>query len=444
VSGSGRSDELPRRLGLVDATSIFVGIILGSGIFVAPAAVAAATSSPWTGAGLWILGGLITVFGAFCYAECGARLPRTGGFYVFYREAFGDSLAFVGGWVALFVTYPASIAAIALIFAQYLGQAVPELRVPGPRWAATFVIVGAGCLNAIGARTGPLAQRALTGAKVAALAALTLTALLADGAPDSAGRGAGGGPAGGAWVGVLSALVALLWTYDGWSDVTLVSGEIRDPARNLSRAVVLGTVILVLLYTTVQLAVGSLLEPGAAASSTHVVADAVQAGLGPQSGRVVALLVVVSTFGSITGIVLAVSRLGFAMAKDGAFVRWFGAIHPRWRTPARSTGVLVASSIFYVHAGTFRNLLQYFSFSVWIFYGLTALAVLRLRARGVGEDAPWKAPGGAAVPAVVLATALAMTAGLLVQNPGASLRGVAMLAAGFVVYGLWRRASREG
>ena len=236
--------------------------------------------------------------------------------------------------------------------------------------------------------------------------------------------------------------MVLLWTYDGWSDVTLVSGEIRDPARNLSRAVLLGTGILVLLYTIVQLAVGALLAQEAAAASTHVVADAVQVGLGPKAGRVVALLVVVSTFGSINGIVLAVSRLGFAMARDGAFLRWFAGIHPRWETPARSTGILVAASIFYVHAGTFRNLLQYFSFSVWIFYGLTAIAVLRLRRRRVGGEAVWKAPGGAAVPAVVLVTATGMTAGLMVQDTRSSLQGVAMLAAGFVAYGLWRRFFR--
>ncbi len=434
--------DLPRRLGLTDAVSLFVGIILGSGIFVAPAAVAGVTRSPWIAAGLWIVGGVITVCGAFCYAECGARLPRTGGFYVFYREAFGDALAFVGGWVALFVTYPASIAAIALIFAQYLGEAVPALRGAGGGLLPSAVILAAGALNIVGVRTGALTQRVLAGTKVAALGALSLAAVLVADTPRPSELGADHGSAPVAWVGLLSALVALLWTYDGWSDVTLVSGEIRDPSRNLALAVLVGTGILVLLYTAVQLAVGVLLAPGAAATSASVVTDAVQAGLGPRAGRLVALLVVVSTFGSINGIVLAVSRLGFAMARDGAFVRWFGAIHPRWETPARSTGMLVAASIFYVHVGTFRNLLQYFSFSVWIFYGLTAIAVLKLRRRRVGGEGAWTAPGGVAAPAVVLATGTGMTVGLMVQDTASSLHGVGMLAAGFVAYGLWRRFSR--
>ncbi len=444
MPASSRPDDLPRRLGLIDAASIFVGIILGSGIFVAPAAVAGATTSPGTAVGLWLVGGLITVCGAFCYAECGARLPRTGGFYVFYREVYGDAVAFVGGWVALFVTYPASIAAIALIFAQYLGKAFPALEGTTSGVTAPAVILVAGLLNVVGVRTGAMAQRTFTGVKAAALGALCVAALLAPGASRPAAEGAGGPGLAAGWVGLLSALVALLWTYDGWSDVTLVSGEIRDPARNLGRAVLLGTGILVLLYTTVQLAVSVLLAPERAASSAHVLADAAQAGLGPGAGRIVALLVVVSTFGSINGIVLAVSRLGFAMARDGAFVRWFGGIHPRWETPARATAALVMASVFYVFAGTFRNLLEYFSFAVWIFYALTAVALLRLRRWRVGEDAPWKAPGGAIVPAVMLATAVGMTSGLMVQNTRGSLYGLAMLLSGFGVYALWRRLTRAG
>lgn len=433
------SGELPRRLGLVDAASIFVGIILGSGIFVAPAAVAGATSSPALAIGLWILGGLITICGAFCYAECGARLPRTGGFYVFYREVYGDAVAFVGGWIALFVTYPASIAAIALIFAQYLGRVVPSLARLPEAAAATLVILVGGFLNVVGVRTGALAQRALSGTKVAALGLLCLAALLAPGAPLRGGAASSPGALGGAgFAGLLAALVALLWTYDGWSDVTLVSGEIRNPERNLGRAVLLGSVVLVSVYATVQLAVQVLLPAQQAASSKQVLSEAVQQGLGAGAGRVVALLVVVSTFGSIQGIVLAVSRLGFAMARDRAFLRWFGAVHPRWHTPARASGALVAASIFYVFAGNFRNLLDYFTFSVWIFYALTAVALLVLRRRRVGEGT-WRAPGGVAVPAVVLATALGMTSGLLIQDPLHCLYGLLMLGAGFAAYGVWKR-----
>ncbi len=417
-----------------DAAAIFVGIILGSGIFVAPAAVAGAAAGPVSAVLLWATGAAVAACGAFCYAECASRIPRNGGFYVFYREAFGEPVAFVGGWVALFVTYPASMAAIALLLGQYLGEAIPALA-GRERAAAAAAIAVAGVLNVVGVKTGPLAQRTLTGAKVAALGGLCCAALVA---PTPAWGASAAARAVPGWSALLSAMVVLLWTYDGWSDVSLVSGEIRDPRRNLGRAVLVGTAVLFAVYALVQVSVSTLLPPDQAASSTRVVAEATERSLGPTAGRLVALLVVLSTFGSIHGIVLAVSRLGVAMARDGAFFRWFAAVHPRWETPARSTLALVAASTFYVFSASFRNLLQYFSFTVWIFYGLTAVALLLLRRRRVGEEAVWSAPGGIVPPTVVLATGAAMTGGLLMQNPRGSLYGLAMLATGFVAYAVTR------
>lgn len=432
--------DLRRRLGTGDAVAIFVGIIVGSGIFRAPSAVAAAAPGLAAGLLFWIAGGLVTACGAFCYAECGVRLPQTGGFYVFYRETYGPSVAFVGGWIALFVTYPASVAAIALIFSQYLAEALP-FTAGWERSAGIGVIVLASLLNVVGVRVGAWAQRILTSAKVVALGGVCAAALFAGRSlprPPAPEEVAAGAP----WAAMIAAMVAVLWTYDGWSDVTLVSGEIRNPARNLRRAVLAGTAILVVLYALVQVAVWALLPPEVAARSGRVVADAVNAGLGGRAGTIVALLVVLSTFGSINAIVLAVSRLGFAMARDGAFVRWFGGIHPRWETPARATAALAAASVAYVLRSDFQNLLNYFTFSVWIFYALTAVALLRLRRLGVGAASARSALGAAIAPAVVIGTAACMTSGLLVQNTRGSLYGLAMIGAGFAAYGVWRRTTR--
>jgi amino acid transporter len=279
----------------------------------------------------------------------------------------------------------------------------------------------------------------LTAAKVGALGALCLAALCAPRAAvwareplEPSALLAGGGA-------LVAALVALLWTYDGWSDVTLVAGEIRDPGRNLGRAVLYGTAILVVLYATVQVAVGTLLPNELAARSERVVAEAVAVGLGAGTGRIVSILVLVCTFGSIGGIVLAASRLGFAMARDGAFLRWFGAVHPRFATPARASWALCGASVFYVFAAEFRNLLNYFSFTVWIFYGLTAIALVLLRRRKVGEGTAYRAPGGLLAPGIVLLTAGAMTSGLAAEDPRGALYGLAMLGAGFAVYLAWRR-----
>jgi APA family basic amino acid/polyamine antiporter len=432
---------LRRQLTWLDATAIYVGIILGSGIFIAPSAVAAATGSLFVAAGVWIAAAVVAACGAFCYAECGARLPATGGFYVYFRRAFGEPVAFIGGWAALLITYPASLAAIALIFARYLAQLLP---LEGDIWVSVYATAGlslAALFNGVGVRAGANTQRVLTGAKVAALVLLCLAALAGSGARESApailfdvapsGSGA-----------LLIAMVAVLWTYDGWSDVTLVGGELEDPGQNLGRTVVVGTIALALVYVLVQLST-MLLLGAEAGHSDQVVADAAQAGLGARVGRFVALLVVISTFGSINGIVLAASRLGFAMANDGVFIRWFSKVSPRFDTPLRSLSVLAVAAVTYVWTAGFQDLLRLFSFNVWIFYGATALALVVLRARRIGEPPSWRAPGGEVAPHVVLATALLMTFSLLVQSPWRSLQGLALLAAGIPVYFAWRIIGRR-
>ncbi len=431
------AEGLKRQLGWLDAAAIYVGIILGSGIFVAPSGVAEAAPTPFAAAGLWLVGAFIAGCGASCYAECGARLPRTGGFYVFYREAYGDLAAFVGGWAALLITYPASVAAIALVFARYLVQIFPSAAWEAGVAAAAVLV--SGLLHVVGARVGALTQRLLTLTKVAALALLCIAALLmpAPAAPPA--------PDGLVWdLGVLTAaLVGLLWTYDGWSDVTLVAGEIKDPGRNLGRAVLVGTLTLTALYLLVQLAVMHLLPVDVVIGSKQVVADAVESSMGPTAGRLVALLVVVSTFGSLHGVIFAASRLGYAMASEGAFLPWLGVVHPRFGTPARSTLVLVAATLAFVLVASFQNLLGLFSFNVWIFYGASAVALLVLRRRGVGEPPAWRAPGGALAPVVVMVTTVGMTFSLLVQNPLRSLAGLGLLAAGLPVYALWRWSRRR-
>lgn len=440
VSPDGAGRDLRRQLNLIDSVSIFVGIILGSGIFIAPTVVAGAAPGLLSAAALWLFGGIVAAAGAFCYAECGARLPSTGGFYVFYRRVYGEPLAFVAGWAALLVTYPASIAAIALIFGQYLRELIPALPAAAVPAAGALAVVFAGTFNALGVRTGAWAQRVLTGTKVGALALLCLAAIAAPGGPTTARAAAAPSWSIVADLGaLLGALMVVLWTYDGWSDVTLVSGEIRRPGRDIGRAVLLGIGILLAIYVLTQASVMTLLTPERAAGSDRVLAEAVESGLGPRAGRGVAALIVVSTLGSINGIVLTVSRLGFAMARDGTFVRWFGSVHPRWETPARSVVALVAISLVYVFAAPFRDLLSLFSFSVWIFYALTAVALVVLRRRGVGEPAEWKAPGGWLPPLVVMLTAAAVTLGLGLQDPKTAVTGLALLAAGFPVWLLWRR-----
>ena len=435
---TGSPKTLKRHLGLADATAIYAGIILGSGIFVAPAAIAGAVPSIPAALALWICGAAVAACGASCYAECAARVPSNGGFFVFNREAYGPAIAFVGGWAAIFVTYPASIAAIALVFAEYAGKAT---GVSGwERTAAASALVLAGVLNVAGLRTGPRAQIVLTSTKVLVLAALAAAALFAEGraaGPPTLHTVSQLPTSAAAW---LFALMIMLFAYDGWSDVTLVAGEVKNPGKNIGRAVLLGTAILAVLYGLTQFAVMTALPDGRAAESAQPVAAAVEAVLGPGAGRGISMLVVVSTFGSIAGTVFTVSRLGAAMAEGGAFLRGMAKLHPRWGTPARATAALTAASVAYVFLASFRNILALFTFSVWIFYGITAVALVILRRRGVGEPVAWRAPLGFLPPAVVLAVGAGMTVQLVADDPLRALAGAALLAAAFPVYALIARS----
>ncbi len=362
-------NQLKRTLTTTDAVAIFVGIILGSGVFVAPAQVVAAAPAGWQAGAFWVCGAVIAACGAFTYAECGARLPRNGGFYVYYRAVYGEALAFVGGWSAMLVTYPASTAAIALLGAQYAGAVIPGLAGQA-RLVATGALVASAVLNWVGVRTGASVQRVLTVFKVLAVLAVCVAALFAH------RTAAVDVPVAAPSVALLlTALVSVLWSYDGWSDVSLVTGEMRNPERDLGRAVAVGVVILFFTYVAVQLSVLALLPASVAAASTSVLADAIEVALGAPARLLLAGIVVVSTFGSVNGIVLAASRLGHAMSVDRVIPSWFAHVSPTRHTPTRAIAAMAGVTIIYVWASDFRGLLEFFGQTIWLFYGLTAFGL---------------------------------------------------------------------
>ena len=425
---------LLRQLGTVDAVAIIVGIVVGSGVFTTPSGVAAAASSPPAAAALWLAGGLVALCGALCYAEAGARIPQAGGFFVFYRAAWGDALAFVAGWTALLVTYPASIAAIAHVFGDYLGQAVPALA-GRTREVAIAVIALAGGVNALGVRGSAWTLRLLTAVKVASIALVCGAAVVAGGRFGDAATTA---PAATGLAPLLFAAMGILWAFDGWSDTPLIAGELRDPARTLGRTVAAALGMVTILYVAVQLAIGALLPNDVAARSEHVFADAVAAGLGTGAGRVVALLVVLSTGAAVNACLFTAARIPLAMARGGMFPRWFGEVGARTGAPFRAVAVLTAATAAHAALGRFDELLALFTFAVWIFYALSAIALLRMRRRGVGEPLDWRAPGGVVPPAVVVLVAAGMTSWLLVSDTKRAAVGLAMLLAGFPAFAIWR------
>lgn len=441
---------LDRTLGLTDAVSMVVGIILGSGIFVAPATVAALAPHPALAAGLWGCGALIAGCGAMCYAECGARLPHDGGFFVFFERAFGARVAFVAGWAALFISYPTSLAGVTKLGVGYLPAAWPTLAEQKTAFALAL-ITAAAVLNAVGVALGRWVQRLLTLAKLLAIVGVVGCALWVFGRADGALLPVATHPTGPApdagtasVVGLLlSALATLMWTYDGWTDVTMVAGEVKHPERNLARAVVLSLVVLFAVYAAVQVAVMLILGAQEAAQSDQVLALALGRALGPVGGQTVAWLVLLTTAGSVHGLLFATSRLAYAMAERGAVSAHLARVAPGSHTPVLSIWAVWAMSCVYTVAGSFAELLEIFALVIWLFYGATGVALLRLRRRGVGSPLTATGFNTATAPAVLLGAAAVMTGLQVAEAPLRALTVCGLLGAAYWATGTMRRATEQ-
>ena len=405
-----------------------VGIILGSGIFVAPAAVAAVAPEAWQGALVWLVGGGVALCGAFCYAECAVRMPCDGGFFVYYERAFGPAWARVAGWAAWLVTYPASLCAMAWIAASYLHGMFPNVALPSQHWAA-LLLTGATAMVALGVRFGAWLQRVLTTSKVLAILAVVGAAVVYH----FVGTREVSAPAAPLALLpftpslLLTAFATLMWTFDGWSDITMLTGEIQRPERNLARAAMWGVMIPAVCYALLQIAVTILLPASQAMRSPHVLSDALARFGGGWGGHFLALLAIVSAVGALHGVFSAVSRLGWAMGKSGQLPTYFSHRHRRFDTPVRALAVPWGMSLIYLYTNNFSDLIGYFAFAVWLYYASTAAALLKLRHLRVGEPVGWRAPGGVLAPAVVLLVAAVMTALQIQQGPWRTLAGLGLV-----------------
>lgn len=437
-------ERLVRQLGVWSAAAVLVGSTIGSGIFRVPSEVAAEVGTVGGVVAVWVAGAALSLFGALTMAELATRYPRSGGIYVFLREAYGERVAFLFGWTQLVVIRPSALGAIAMIFAEYLrnlaGGALDVRR------TAAMAILGVGVLNARSLRWTAWLENATTGAKVVAMvvvagAALVLalaggsTAPVASVAPTSSG-GAG-------WAGLGVALVAVLWAYDGWADLTFVAGEVRDPARTLPRALGGGVLVVVAVYLAVNAAYLSVLTVSEMAVSDLVAADAAGRLIGGAGERLVSALVVLSTLGALTGAMMTGPRIFFAMAEDGLMWRPVAAVHPRWHTPWGAVALASVLGVAYVSVRSFEELAGGFILGIWPFYALAVGAVILDRRRHPDAPRPFRTPGYPWVPVLFLAATLGMLLSALVAQPGLTLFGFAVIAAGVPVHA-WAGRRRGG
>jgi APA family basic amino acid/polyamine antiporter len=438
--------ELRRQLGLLDATMINVGTIIASAIFIVPSAIALQLQASVPAILVWIVGGCVSLLGALSIAELGAAMPEAGGQYVYLTRAWGPVWGYLYGWAGGIVINPASIAAIAVGFATYLGFFVP-LTDAGIKAVAVLSIVGLTVLNCLGVQLGVLTQNILTLIKMALVALLILIGFVLP----------GGSPANFSPVwpnasltsliapfGV--AMVAALWAYDGWIEITYLGGEVKDPGRTLPRAIVLSTLIAMALYCLVTASFAYVLSPPKMAASSLVASDAAQVTLGRAGAGFVALAAMIATLGSNNGQVLAGARIPYAMARDGVLPRWLGGVHPRFLTPARSLVVqgVVAIALTWVSTepswkDTYNRLFTYVVLAGFVFYALSCGAVMRLRHSAPELPRPYKTWGYPLTPIAFMLFSLWLVINTAREQPRDFVVGAGLIVAGLPLYFLRRR-----
>jgi len=432
---------LTRQLGLLAVTALVVGEVIAIGIFLTPAGMAHSLGSPFWLLIVWLLMGLMALSGALCYGELAARVPEAGGGYVYLREAYGPGVAFLYGWKCLLVMDPGITAALAVGLASYVGYATGLAGASLKLVAIGTILVLAG-VNAVGLRFGSGLMQWLTALKLGALGLITVLALVMQAGQWSnfvpfVAQHAGSDPLPGA---LAPALVGAFFAFGGWWEISKLTGEARDPARTVPRALALGVAIITAIYILTSAVFLYLVPLDRVTSGETFAAQAGEALFGPAGGVVFAVIVIVAVLGSLLGLLMALPRVYYAMARDRVFFKGVASVHPRFGTPARAIAIQAGIASVYVALGTFNEIIGYFIFVTVLFVGLTVAGLFRIRRRA--PPASYSTWGYPVTPVLFLV----MVAGLLVllagNNPVRAALGVGIVALGVPVYLLVFRRTR--
>ena len=450
--------ELSRDLGVSHASAVVVGTIIGSGIFLVPAEMMQAVGSAKLVYLAWLVGGLLSFFGALTYAELGAMKPQTGGEYVYVRDAYGPLGGFLYGWTWFVIAKPASVATVATglvrilgtfsIFSFFSGNIFPaniSFHSFPVTWGQLVAIAAAiliSVLNYLGVKKAGEFQLVFTVLKVAII--LGIVAVCFSGAGGATGRGwsnfagtftgAKGGIAG-----FMAALVAALWAYDGWNNVSMVSSEVRDPQRNLPLALIGGTTAVIAIYLLTNAAYFHVLSATEVGSSTRVAAEMMRRVMGSPGAGAVSLAAMISIFAALNGSILTGARVPYAAARQGYFFAPIARINAKYRTPGVSIWALSIWAALLVLSGRFEQLFTYVIFSSWILYAMTAAAVLVLRRKQPGLPRPYRTLGYPWVPIVFVLVAFTLIVSTLLDSPRESLMGIGLILLGVPFYFYWKK-----
>ena len=434
MSDSLTSGGYVRRLRLWDAALIVVGGIIGGGIFLNPGIAAQRTDSGLTLLLMWVGAGVLTLIGALCYAELGARRPQAGGSYVYLREAFGPLAGFLFGWTMLLVIYSGSSAAVATIFASY-ACALFDLS---PAWALPLTVgalVFVAGLNLFGLRLGAQIQNLFALLKLLAVAALVVCGLFFAGtghAPVLAEDPARGG------VGFIGAALPVLFAYSGFTYLNNLAGEVRDPQRTLPRALLLGMLLVIAAYALVNVAYLAVLGHAGLAASHAPAADVMQQVFGPLGAKMIALGVAISALGFCNITLVAGARVLQVMGEDGLFFRSVAQLHPRYRTPNTALLLLSGWAVVLALSVNYGQLLDYATFGDWLACAV-GVATLFWYRRQSAQPISFRVPGYPLLPLLFVATIALVLLATLRDSPRSTGIVLLIMAAGVPVYFVWQR-----
>ena len=438
------SSELKRTIGRGDLAIMVIGSVIGSGIFLVPGGVLTQSqgSVGWAMVA-WLFGGVLSLLGALTYGELGAMQPHVGGIYLYIRDAFGRLPAFLYGWVIFFCICAGTVATLSVAASTYLEQFIP-LGTVGRKLVSLLIIAAIAFLNARGTRVSVTVLNWGTGIKVAALAFLIVVLPFSGNGLSQVDQ----------WFpdqfslsllsGVGLAMISVLWAYEGWQYPTFVSGEVKDPQRNLPWGLAVGTLALVVIYVSANVAYLAALGPSGLGASQRVAAEAVNAAFGPTAARLIAIPIIISMVSAAHSVILTMPRAYFAMARDGVFFKKLGEVHPQYGTPAFAivAGASVAALLSMI--GGFNQLLSYVVFVGWMFYGLAGASIFVFRKTRADWPRPFRVPGYPFTPILfVLSAAAIVLNAVFTQPPMQTILGVGVVASGIPAYFLWASRSKS-
>ena len=433
---------LVRELSRVDGIALVAGTVIGSGIYLVPGPVAVQLHSLGAVLLVWVVGAVLSLSGALSLGELGAMYPGAGGLYVYLRHAFGRPLAFLYGWGLLSMIQTGSIATLAVGFSLYLSRLVPLNRVEEEAAAIASILLLT-VANCRGLRLGKLVQNVSTATKLAGLTLLFLLLvwrghahLLETSLAPTRSLAESVVPFG-------TALVAVLWAFEGWHVVSFTAGEFRSPKQDLPVSLFLGTTICAAIYLLMNLAYYSVLTPLAIRATDHAAASAVQTAYGAGTTALISLLILTSILGAMNGLILTGPRVYYAMARDGTFFPRLGQTSPRFHTPVLAIVTQGVWASLLTLAGSFQQLFTYVIFTAWIFYGLTVAAVIVLRIRKPDLERSFRVPLYPWVPSLFLLAALGISINTILSDPLHASFGLAMILAGVPLYVYFRSMQKR-